>query len=182
MVFYHGSPVGGLTELKPSLSEHGRPYLYFAADPLVALLYAVKPVPKPFSFYPYGFDREGRVVFSEYYENAFYDIYKGRRGYLYSCRSLPKPGNPTQIHCAYVCEEAVIPDEVREIPDLYAYYKEQEAKGAFIIKPLRSISGKEMSFVCAELKQDMARYDLRSAPEHPMSVFIRTHFPPVWEA
>lgn len=52
MILYHGSPVGGLTELKLFLSEHGRPYLYFADNPLVALLYAVKPVPKPFSFYP----------------------------------------------------------------------------------------------------------------------------------
>ncbi|MGM9661780.1 MAG: hypothetical protein ACI3WR_01640 [Oscillospiraceae bacterium] len=181
MAFYHGSPVGGLTELTPFLSEHGKPYLYFATNPLVALLYAVKPVPKPFSFYPYGFDREGHVVFSEYYENAFYDIYKGRKGYLYSCHALPGACNPTQIHCAYVCEEPVTPDEVREIPDLYAYYKEQEGNGAFLLKPFRSISGKEMSLVFAALKNDMEQYGLRSVPEHPMSVFIREHFPAVWE-
>lgn len=51
MTFYHGSPIGGLTERKPVLSEHGRAYVYFAINPLVPLLYAVKPVPKPFSFY-----------------------------------------------------------------------------------------------------------------------------------
>lgn len=62
MTLYHGSPDGGLRELKPFLSEHGKPYLYFADEPLVALLYAVKPVPKPFSFYPYGF-QGGKVVF-----------------------------------------------------------------------------------------------------------------------
>lgn len=72
MPFYHGSPIGGINELKPFLSEHGKPYIYFAANPLVALLYAVKPVPKPFSFYPYGFDKNGRVVYSEYFENAFF--------------------------------------------------------------------------------------------------------------
>lgn len=60
--FYHGSPVGGLNELKPFLSEHGKPYIYFSSSPIVALLYAVKPVPKPFSFYPYGFDKNGAVV------------------------------------------------------------------------------------------------------------------------
>lgn len=45
MHFYHGSPIGGLDELKPFLSEHGKPYIYFSSSPIVALLYAVKPVP-----------------------------------------------------------------------------------------------------------------------------------------
>lgn len=53
MTLYHGSPVADLKEMKPYLSEHGKPYIYFAENPLIALLYAVKPVPKPFSFYPY---------------------------------------------------------------------------------------------------------------------------------
>ena len=82
MTLYHGSPVGGLNELKPFLSEHDKPYVYFASNPSVALLYAVKPVPKPFSFYPYGFDNDGNVVYSEYYENAFFDLYKGKAGYF----------------------------------------------------------------------------------------------------
>lgn len=83
MIFYHDSPTGGLHKLKPFLSEHGKSYIYFAADPLVALLYAFKPVPKPFGLYPYGFDKDGRVVYSEYYENAFYELYHGKTGYLY---------------------------------------------------------------------------------------------------
>lgn len=62
MTLYHGSPVADLKELKPYLSEHGKPYIYFAENPLIALLYAVKPVPKPFSFYPYGFGNDGSIV------------------------------------------------------------------------------------------------------------------------
>lgn len=75
MTFYHGSSTGNLTQLLPFLSEHGRPYIYFASNPLVALLYAVKPVPKPFSFYPYGFDENRILIYNEYYEDAFFDIY-----------------------------------------------------------------------------------------------------------
>lgn len=52
MLLYHGSCVGGLNELTPFLSEHKKPYVYLSSNPVVALLYAVKPVPKPFSFYP----------------------------------------------------------------------------------------------------------------------------------
>ncbi len=39
MTFYHGSPIGGLSELQPFLSEHGKAYIYFATNPLVALFY-----------------------------------------------------------------------------------------------------------------------------------------------
>ena len=58
MTFYHGSPVGGLNELKPFLSEHKKQYVYFTQNPVVALLYAVHSVDKPFSYYPYGFDKD----------------------------------------------------------------------------------------------------------------------------
>lgn len=80
LAFYHGSPIGGLNELKPFLSEHGEPYVYFSSSPIVALLYAVKPVPKPYSFYPYGFDENGVVVYSEYFENAFFHLYNEKKG------------------------------------------------------------------------------------------------------
>ena len=70
MILYHGSPIGDLTELRPFLSEHQKPYIYLASNPVVALLYAVKPAPKPFSFYPYGFDGN-KVVYSEYYKDCF---------------------------------------------------------------------------------------------------------------
>lgn len=83
MEWYHGSPVGGLTELKPFLSEHGKPYLYFAEDPLVALLYAVKPVPKPLSFYPYGFAGDGGKM---YRNSRFVSILQrtGKKGLVLS--------------------------------------------------------------------------------------------------
>lgn len=82
MPFYHGNPVGGLNELKPYLSEHEKQYVYFTQNPVVALLYAVHPVPKPFSYYPYGLDKDGIVHYSEYYQNAFSDICKGKQGYF----------------------------------------------------------------------------------------------------
>lgn len=179
MIFYHGSSIGGLTWLKPFISEHGKPYIYFAANPLVALLYAVKPVPKPFSFYPYGFDSNGAIVFSEYYENAFFDIYKGKIGYLYSCNDLPDIENPTQINCAYTCTKPVKPDNVSEIPDLYEYFKNHEEKGIFRIKPYYEISEKEMEFVLSELEKYVITYKLKDNHKHPMSIFIKAHFPSI---
>ena len=181
MILYHGSPVGGLTELKPFLSEHGRPYLYFADNPLVALLYAAKPVPKPFSFYPYGFAKDGAVVYSEYYENAFADIYKGKQGYLYACRDVQGTEQPTQISCAYTCIEPVKVDTVSAIPDLYAFFKEQEKEGRFRVKSRQEVSAKEMGMAVSALREDMLQYNLKEQPKHAMSIFLQSHFSEVWE-
>ena len=179
--FYHGSPVAGLSELQPFLSEHGRPYIYFATDSLVALLYVVKPVPKPFSFYPYGFDGGNNLIYSEYYENAFYDLYKGKVGYLYECDNLKEITAPTQINCAYAAAKPIKIDRITVISDLFAFYKEQESKGLFRIKPKKDISEKEMNFVFDELRKDVESNNLKSLPQHEMSIFIKKHFPTVWE-
>lgn len=181
VTYYHGSPAGGLKEIKPFLSEHGKAYVYFSENPVVALLYAVKPVPKPFSFYPYGFSENGIVVYSEYYEDAFYDIYKGKKGYLYSCYCLPDMEALPQINGVRTSMQSVKPDEVSEIPDLYTYYKEQEEKALFCIKPYGSISDKEMDFVRAELARDAVLHNLKHSPEHAMSRFLKVNFPEVWE-
>lgn len=180
MIYYHGSPIGVLKELKPFLSEHGKPYIYFATNPLVALLYAVKPVPKPFSFYPYGFDKNGCVVYSEYFENAFYDLYKGKEGYLYECDNLINVDAPTQINCAYTSTEPIKIDRATKILDLYVFYKEQEEKGLFKIKHRNEISDKEMTFVYSELRKDIENHNLLQLPNHPMSMFVQKYFPTIW--
>lgn len=181
MILYHGSPIGGLTELKPFLSEHEKPYLYLAENPLVALLYAVKPVPKPFSFYPYGFGENGELLYAEYYENALADLYKGKRGFLYECRAERKRLEaPTKIRGVYTCAKAARVESVSEIPDLYAYYREREKTGAFRIRTRGEISEREMDFVREEMLGYVREYELKKHPDHEMSGFIRTRFPEVW--
>lgn len=181
MPFYHGSPVGGLHELKPFLSEHGKQYVYFTQSPIVALLYAVHPVDKPFSFYPYGFDNDGTVHYSEYYQNAFWDIYKGKQGFLYECDTIPSIGNPTQINGVLVCENAVKVDRVTMIPDLYDHFMKYQQQGLFRIKTLDTIPEKEMQLVYDDLRQNIQKYNLKQSPLNSMSRFIREHFAEIWK-
>ncbi|MDE5604836.1 MAG: hypothetical protein K2I73_04550 [Eubacterium sp.] len=176
MTFYHGSPIADLKELKPILSEHGQAYVYFSTNPLVALLYSVKPVPKPFSWYPYGFDSKGNIIYSEYFENAFEKTYKGKTGYLYECDDISDVEQPTQINCAYTCKNCIKIDRVTKIPDLYQYFKEQEKEGLFKIKPLNAISEKEMNFVLEDLISTIDKFNLTTHPQNPMTVFIKENF------
>ena len=179
MTFYHGSPIADLKTLKPFLSEHGKEYIYFSTNPLVSLLYAVKPVPKPFSFYPYGFDGE-TVVYSEYFENAFEKLYKGKSGFLYECDDVCGLEQPTQINCAYTFNNEISIDRATEIFNLYEYFKIQEQKGLFRIKPRNEISEQEMQFILNELKKDIAAHNLKETPDHKMSKFIKTNFAEIW--
>lgn len=180
MKLYHGSSLGGLAELKPALSEHGRPYVYLATNPVVALLYAVKPVPKPFSFYPYGFDAQGAVVYSEYWENAFSALYQGKTGYLYTCERINPRQNPTEINCAYTCETPVKVDGCLEIADVYEQFIRFAREGRFRLKPYTKISHQELNMVHDELLLTIRKYRLKDDPAHPMSRFIQEHFLPLW--
>lgn len=179
MILYHGSSVGNLKELKPFLSEHKKPYVYFSANPVVALLYAVRPVPKPFSWYPYGFDGD-KVVYSEYYENAFYDTYNGKTGFLYACEELTNVSNPTNITCAYTCEEPVSVEQQIIIEDLYLKFMEYQSLGKFKIKGNNLISKNEMNMVTEDLKMMISEHNLYSVPNSKISLFIRKHFTELW--
>lgn len=179
MTFYHGSSVGGLTELKPFLSEHQKPYVYLSSNPVVALLYAVKPVPKPFSFYPFGFHGD-KVVYSEYFENCFEELYKGHRGFLYECEKVENAENPTVIPCAYVCRAPVQVSRCIAIDDVFEKFMEYQEKGLFEIKPFQAVSERELNYAYDDLRQTIQAHHLKDDPGHPMAQFIMAHFATVW--
>ncbi len=104
--------------------------------------------------------------------NTVESMKERKRGYLYECYDLQDIESPTQINCAYTCTEPVRVDAVTEISDLYEYYMEQVQKGLFYIKQNKEISEKEMDFVFRELKKDVEKHELKSVPEHPMSIFV----------
>ena len=181
VIFYHGSSVKGLTMLKPFVSEHKQPYIYFSTNPVVALLYTVRPVEKPFNWYPYGFDSDGTVVYSEYYPGAFSDVYKGKSGYLYECDDIENTENPTNINSAFTCNEPVEIDRMSEIDDIYDEFMKYKSQGLFKIKCFDDISSKELSFVRDYLSNLIIKHDLHSKPDLDISRMIQDHFKDIWE-
>ena len=179
MTLYHGSPIGNLTVLKPFISEHKKPYIYLASNPVVALLYAVKPVPKPYSFYPYGFSGN-KVVYSEYYNDCFKDIYKGKKGFLYECDNLENTENPTAINCAYTLEKPHEINRCTVIDDIYEKFMEYKENGLFEIKPFENIREKELNFVYDDMRKTIIQHNLKDSPDSLMSQFIIAHFPEIW--
>lgn len=141
-MFYHGSSVGDLAELVPFISEHGKPYIYFTTNPVVALFYTVKAVEKPYSWFPYGF-KDGIPVYTEYYPEALADVYKGRKGYIYEFEKIENAENPTEINCACVCSSAIKTEKVTEISHVYEKLLEHEKNGELIIERYETLSVKK---------------------------------------
>ena len=96
MILYHGSSVGGITELKPFLSEHKKEYVYLTSNPVVALLYTVKSVPKPFSFYPYGFNGE-KLYTASITKIALKTYTKVKKDFYIIVRMLKMQKTPQQL-------------------------------------------------------------------------------------
>ena len=181
MILYHGSPIGSLQQLRPYRSEHEEAYVYLSESPITALFYTVHPAEKPFSFSPYGFDQDGTIHYSEYYRNAFADIYKGQTGYLYVCEVSCPPENPTGIHGVQVCRGTVPVTREIVISDVYDQFLEYQAQGAFRIRTFDAIPESEMELVRADLHHTIETHHLIQFPDSSMSRWIRVHFPQVWE-
>ena len=45
MTLYHGSPHSGIGTLQPSLSQHGKAYVYFSTNPVIAAMYVFNHLP-----------------------------------------------------------------------------------------------------------------------------------------
>lgn len=179
-MFYHGSSIGKLAELNPFVSEHGKPYIYFASNPVVALFYTVKAVEKPFSWYPYGF-KNGIPVYTEYYPNALADVYKGKTGYIYEFERIDGAENPTDINCACVCSLPVKTDKITEIPDVYEMLLEHEKNGELIIERYDFLSESRKLWIENTIKAEIAMHKLKSNSGNSYESFIKSRFPNLYE-
>lgn len=115
MKYFHGSPIGNIKVLEPRISNHGSKYVYLSSNEVVATFYMVSN-----NFYTYGFEKGNNLpIYTEYYPNALKDIYLGNKGYLYQCYTENLVHNPTNIGCAFVCDEPVAVISETMIEDVY---------------------------------------------------------------
>ena len=108
-MYYHASPIEGITRLEPRVSNHGIPLIYFSKKRENVLVYLNNAIEKycrdtGFSYDgkwekwgPYGFDKDGRQRLEEYYPNALISTYKGVSGIIYSVETIVESDFALQI-------------------------------------------------------------------------------------
>ena len=82
----------------------------------------------------YGFEKDGRLRFEEYYPNALKDTYKGIEGYIYSCSKIdPYQKLDIKIPSTFITVQKTTVDNCEFIPDAYNEMINAEANGLITI-------------------------------------------------
>ena len=186
-MFYHASPVKGITQLEPRVSNHGIPLIYFSRKRENVLVYLSNAIEKyckdtGFSFDgrwqkwgPYGFTKDGRQCLQEYYPNALESTYKGVSGYIYSAESIVDSGFEVKIPDAATSSQPVLVTRVEFIPDAYEAILQSEKEGLIVIQHYE-----EMTEKIKEWNIRTIREEYETAADHPeYRHFLRGCFPEI---
>ncbi|MBR3935017.1 MAG: hypothetical protein IKJ57_00530 [Oscillospiraceae bacterium] len=182
MILYHGSNTFGIETLEPHLADHDRPYVYMSTIEIVAGFYMVNAVERPYYWFPYGFDRNGKVQYDELYPDALREVSEGKSGCIYAVEADEKDILPFKnIPCARL---ATVPMKVigcTEINDCYEWLLEQEKLGTFEINRFEDKSEKEMQWWYKTILDYIDRKRMIETPDCSYAEFVRRKFPKVWE-
>lgn len=186
-MYYHASPVCGITRLEPRISNHGLPLIYFSTKRENVLVYLSNAIEKycretGFSYDgawqkwgPYGFDKSGRQRLEEYYPNALRSAYKGVSGYIYRAKMIVDSGFDVQIPNAAASCVPVDVAGAEFIPDAYEAILQAEREGLLSI-----VRYEEMSDKAREWNEKTIRKEYENASAHPeYRHFLMGNFPEI---
>lgn len=176
MKYYHGSPTANIEQLKPATSNHQKSLVYVSTNEVVATFYMVN-----INFYPYGFSKDSNIpVYTEYYKDALKDIYLNKTGYLYECEDIGFVDNPTNIRCAFTCEQPVPIKSCIVIEDIYNKLVEYERVGRLIIKHYEELNIEQLENIQEMIVSEILSEKLLTKTTD-YSIFIKDRFPEAWE-
>lgn len=173
-MFFHASPIGGIKQLEPRISNHGLPLIYFSKkreNVLVYLSNAIEMYCKETGFIhtgkwkkwgPYGFDKENRLRLEEYYPNALEQTYKGISGYIYSAESIIDSGFEVQIPDAATSSSPVTVTNVEFVPDAYDAIMQAEKEGLITVLRYEEMTKNRREWLVKTIKEEY-----NSATDHP---------------
>lgn len=172
MKLYHGSSTPGITTLQPRFTRTDDPYLYLTDSSALAVIYAHWPVEG--GYFPYFFDKEGRLCYEEYFPKAL-DIYKGFSGYVYTveAESIPQKEKMPWI---YLSEEPVAVTDCRFIPDLYEELLALEAAGEIKLIRFGDLTEQKLHGIYGMLHRNAETLNLKNRDD-PYAQFFKAHFP-----
>lgn len=176
MRLYHGSPVAGLAALVPSLSPYfGKPrQVCLSGCKPMALLYGIRNVE-----YTYGFSKDGRLQYVEYFPDALEKLYRGKSASLYLC-SWQEGLQTTEIPNEFVSAEAVPVETEIQVPDLCAALLEEERLGSMEIIRWQSLTADQQAWIAAVEKNEILEAGLLAAPDSPRARYMMDKYPESW--
>ena len=175
-MLYHVSPTPGLKVLRPSVTKYfGKPsQVCLTASLPMALMYGIKHFE-----YAYGYTRDGRIYYEEYFPNALEELYRGKAASLYTC-SRRTDMERTAIPNEYVTPNEVPVEEERLIPDVLEALLEQERLGTLKIVRWDELDEGRRRWVVRAEADTIRDEDLLARPGDPYARYLREKYPESW--
>ena len=173
-MYYHASPVQGITRLEPRVSNHGIPLIYFSRKRENVLVYLCNAVEKycretgfawggPWQKWgPYGFTKDGRQCLQEYYPNAMERTYKGVSGYIYRAEEITDSGFEVKILDAATSSLPVPVTGVEFVSDAWEAILQAERDGLIVIQRYEEMPDRMREWNIRTIREEYA-----AAADHP---------------
>ena len=175
MLLYHGSSTGGIIALRPSISNHDKPYVYLTDCAVLALLYAYNPIARPSGFFPYYFDKAGLLHYEEYFPDQTRKMYAKHSGWIYTAEadSLTRLDKMPWV---YLSETDIPISDATFIPDIYAALMEAETAGRLVLHRYEDASEEQH-----RINRHVVRKSLEGHADGDYVRFLREHMPDAFE-
>lgn len=184
-MFYHASSVKNIQVLEPRISNHNKPFIYFSdkrENVLVYLSNAVEKFCKENDFLyegnwykwgPYGFDKEGKLRFEEYYPNALEETYKDVSGYIYYVPFIEKKDDfELNIPNAFVSDKSMQVSGYEYVEDAYEELIKAEKEGLITIVRYEEFIAKRADWLKRVIKEEY-----KQSEDHPeYRYFLKAKF------
>ena len=128
---YHVSAYAGLTTLKPSVSTHGKAYVYAVEDITTGLLFGAEQ--DDFDFIISTLE-DGRTEVCECYEGAFEKRFGGKACSVYTLSDEGFLRGRTNWSAELVCENEVAVLSEERVDDLYSRLLEEVERGVLVLR------------------------------------------------
>ncbi len=174
MTLYHGSSTASIEQLQPFSSNHDRAYVYLTDCATLALFYAHNPIQRPGGFFPYWFDKEGRLQYDEYFPDQLRAMYEGHSGWVYHVESDGLP-QLEKMPWVYLSETPVPVLHAEYVPDLYAALLQAESDGR-----LRLNRYEDIPAAMQERHRQVVRRSLEGHAEDDYVRFLRQYMPEIF--
>lgn len=178
MIFYHGSPLAGITELGTRSVTHDQAkasVVYLTPNRAYALFY-IRDL--DVNYVTCGVTADGFIRYDERFPEQLRTVYKGKSGYLYHC-AVGDGLEETSTRDVWVSHSPVPVGYTEFIPDVYEEILKYEETGQVKVMRYETLT--------AEQKQDVRDMILHSVYKYiskktisKKAAFYKEHFQAEW--
>lgn len=185
MILYHGTYVQKIEVLKPFATRGNaisKPVVCFTPNFCMALLYIWN---RSYKWVTFNENTDGKIIFTEHYDNMLYDFYSQVSGSVYECDGNNSDIQSTHMKSVFISETPIGVEKEIVVPSVYEEVMKQESLGNIVVRRYNQLSSEE--------KADISKTTVRAihmqkllvpsdyAPKQELAAFVRVHFSIEWE-